>query len=154
MMALCLAFMPSCRTQKAVDSINSAIQQKTTALAFSGDGNLTLRVWGRGQSKGAALEAAMKQAVYDVLFEGIKAGPAASQFEYPMMPQANAYERYARYFEPFFSTGGEYKRFVHEDNTKSALLKADGDNMKGYSVLVVVNTSALKAQLRRDGLLN
>ena len=125
----------------------------TISLKYAPDGKATLRAWGQGASKTAAIEAAKVQAVYDVLFVGIKTGSGSDKLRYPLMSEANAYERYSQYFQPFFSSGGDYSRFVKEENTNGRLQKATGSNLSAYGVVVVVDVAALKSHLQNDGII-
>jgi hypothetical protein len=148
-----MAVFCGCRSEKEVNKLASTVGSETVSLYYSPEGKVTVRAWGQGSSKAAAIESAMVKAVYDVLFTGIKTGAGSETLRYPLISEVNAYERYSNYFQPFFSSGGEYTRFVWEDNTTGQLQKATGDNISGYGVVLVVDVAALKAQLKRDNVI-
>lgn len=96
---------------------------------------------------------AKRRAVHDILFTGIKSGAGSRSIQYPLVAEVNAYERYADYFEPFFSPGGEWTNFVKEADTKSTIREAKGEAREGNGVVVTVDVSALRRQLKADGVI-
>lgn len=147
------AGMSSC--SKKVPKVTSAAAYtnfETTCLGIEHDGSQTLRAWGKGTSKGDAIEQAKKNAVYDVLFKGIKGTGECNQT--PLVLEVNARERYAEYFNPFFSDGGEYRKFVKEEKgNKASRLEAKGRSMTNYGIIVTVDREKLRRQLEMDGVL-
>lgn len=107
---------------------------------------------GKGVSKADAIEQAKKNAVADVLFKGIKDnGPCNTT---PLVLEVNARERYAEYFNPFFSDGGEYKKFVREETgNQASRLEAKGTSINNWGVIVTVDREGLRRQLEKDGVL-
>lgn len=154
LVVVALMTLSGCRSQKEVNPMVGAVTTAPVGMAYSSDGTLTLRAWGKGATKEAAVENAMKEALSELLFNGIKSGPGAEMFRYPLLTDVNARERFSSYFEPFFSDGGEYTKFVREYSANSQLLKTGGGNLKGYGVVIVIDVSALKKQLRTDGLID
>lgn len=125
---------------------------ETQCLGVEGDGSQTLRAWGKGTSKGDAIEQAKKNAVSDVLFKGIRGTGECNQT--PLVPEVNARERYAEYFNPFFSDGGEYRKFVKEEKgNEASRLEAKGKSITNYGVIVTVDREGLRQQLEKDGVL-
>ena len=110
------------------------------------------RYKGKGVSKADAIEQAKKNAVADVLFKGIKDnGPCNTT---PLVLEVNARERYAEYFNPFFSDGGEYKKFVREETgNQASRLEAKGTSINNWGVIVTVDREGLRRQLEKDGVL-
>lgn len=129
------------------------VQYETECLGVEGDGSQTLRAWGLGRNKSDAVEQAKKNAVYDVIFKGIKAGVAGCNTR-PLIGEVNARERYEEYFDRFFMDGGEYKDYISGADEKR-FSKSKSKNKVGarYGVTVRVLRSELRAQLKADGLI-
>ncbi|MCM1370107.1 MAG: hypothetical protein NC204_07010 [Candidatus Amulumruptor caecigallinarius] len=154
-LALVALAVASCRPVRDVNPVQSVSRQEAVAVSYAPEGKITIRSWGVGPTRAAAIESAKINAVYDVLFKGIKtgAGAAEAMVREPMMKEVNAYERYAGYFQPFLSAGGEYGRYVWEADKQSKLLKGSGTSSDSYGVLVVVDINALRNQLVTDGVI-
>lgn len=139
------------KTTKVVSSA-AYVTFESSCLGVELDGSQTLRAWGKGSSKGDAIEQAKKNAVADVLFKGIKGTGECNQK--PLVLEVNARERYAEYFNPFFADGGEYKKFVKEESANEATrLEAKGSSINNYGVIVTVDREGLRRQLEADGVL-
>ena len=65
------------------------------------DGSQTLRVQGYGRNRSDAKEQAMKNAVWAVIFDGIRNGAEGGNIR-PLVTEVNAKERYEDYFNLFF----------------------------------------------------
>ncbi|MBQ3657977.1 MAG: hypothetical protein II956_14245 [Bacteroidales bacterium] len=126
---------------------------ETECLGVEGDGSQTLRAWGTGRNRSDAVEQAKKNAVYDVLFKGIRAGSSECN-QKPLIPEVNARERYEDYFDLFFADGGEYTKFVSvADEKLFSKDKSKNKNGAQFGVTVRVLRAELKAQLKSDGLI-
>lgn len=64
------------------------------------DGSQTLRVLGYGRNRSDAKEQAMKNAVWAVVFDGIREGVSGCNMR-PLVTEVNARERYEDYFNVF-----------------------------------------------------
>ena len=148
-----MLLLGGCRSNKEVSGTVTTMAMETVSLGSTGDGKITLRTWGSGRNQAEAIEQAKRNAVHDVIFNGIKKGPNIGAAAKPLVPEVNAEERYAIYFEPFFSPGGEYKKFVQEEKGSAQRLKSQGVSREGYGVVVIVDRTALQSQLRKDGVL-
>ena len=146
-------FISGCsKKTTGVSSIGAYSNFETTCMGVEHDGSQTLRVWGKGTTKADAIEQAKKNAVYDVLFKGIKGTGECNQK--PLMLEVNAREKYAKYFNPFFSDGGEYSRYVNLESGNSAtILEAKGSSINNYGVIVTVDREKLRNQLEKDGVI-
>lgn len=114
------------------------------------DGSQTLRVLGYGRNRADAKEQAMKNAVWAVVFDGIREGSAGCNMR-PLVPEVNARERYEEYFNVFFADNGVYKEYVSLRDTK----KGSGGKAKdklgySYDLTVRVLRAELKARLISD----
>lgn len=154
-LAVCVASLAltSCRGKQDITSSYSLFKFETTCVSNNGDGTQTLRAWGTGPSIDVAIEQAKKNALNDVIFKGIPGEKGCSQR--PLVTEVNARERYEDYFDRFFADGGEYKNFVFETSSKdSSRIKSKGNSRENYGVIVTVKRSALRDQLRQDGVIN
>ena len=96
---LLLLILAGCSSKKSVSSYHSF---ESECLGVELDGSETLRAWGRGKNRTDAIEQAKKNAVRDVLFKGVVAGSRECSVR-PLITEVNAQERYASYFNDFFS---------------------------------------------------
>ncbi len=139
-------------SKKAMPVTQSAAHAsfEPTCLGVELDGSQTLRAWGKGRSKSDAIEQAKKNAVNTVLFTG--GGGECNPT--PLVPEVNARERYSAYFNPFFKDGGEYKKYVKEENAgKATRLESKGSSISNYGIIVTVDREKLRRQLEKDGIL-
>jgi hypothetical protein len=84
---------------------------KTECLGVELDGSQTLKAWGNGRNRVDAVEQAKKNAIRDVIFNGIREGKQDCN-QKPLVFEVNAQEKYEDYFNAFFADGGEYKNYV------------------------------------------
>jgi hypothetical protein len=84
---------------------------KTECLGVELDGSVTVKSWGNGRNSSDAVEQAKKNAVRDVLFNGINEGKPDC-FNKPLVFEVNAQQKNEDYFNKFFSDGGEYKNYI------------------------------------------
>ncbi len=147
-----LLLFSGCRSKQTVSDTYAMYKFDTSCVSNNGDGTQDLRAWGTGPTIDVAIERAMKNAVNDVIFKGIKGGPGCEQN--PIVFEVNARERYAEYFDRFFANGGEYKKFVTETSNKDgSRIRSKNNSRENYGVIVTVNRSGLQNQLRRDGII-
>ena len=117
------------------------------------DGSQTLRVQGYGRNKNDAKEQAMKNAVYAVIFDGIRDGMEGCNMR-PLVTEVNARERYEDYFDIFFSDKGAYKEYVSMRDTKKRSADKAKDRIGySYDLTVRVLRPELKARLKADNII-
>ena len=134
-------------------STNSFVKYETESLGTELDGSVTLRAWGSGRNTADAVEQAKKNAVRDVIFKGINVG----KMEYYLKPiifEVNAQEKYEKYFNIFFSDGGEYKKYISMADEKNSSRTVEKNNTgKKYGITVRVLRDKLKDRLKSDGII-
>lgn len=134
-------------------SVASFHDQPVECLGVELDGSQTLRSMGAGNTKSDAVEQAKKNAVWAVIFDGIRQGKAGCNMR-PLLNEANAREKYDEYFNTFFADGGEYKKYVSmEDEKRRSKDKSKNKYYKNYTITVRVLRSELKARLKQDNVL-
>ena len=110
------------------------------------DGSQTLRVQGYGRNRADAKEQAMKNAVWAVIFDGIREGVEGCN----MRPL----ERYEDYFNIFFADNGAYKEYVSlRDTKKRSADKAKDKVGYSYDLTIRVLRAQLKARLKADNVI-
>ena len=117
------------------------------------DGSETLRITGFGRNRDDAREQAMKNAVWVVLFEGVKDGNQGCNMR-PILTEENAQEKYEEYFNIFFLDKGEYMKYVSLVDTKRRSANKNKNKIgAAYEMTVRVLRSELKARLKNDNVL-
>ena len=118
------------------------------------DGSYNIRAFGRGRNAVVAYDEARKQAVYDILFNGVQSSNSRISSLRPLMLEVNAKDKYEDYFNTFFADGGAYRNFTSLHDTR--ILTENWHN-NGLQVLVqvsvTVNRQALKQKLIEDNIL-
>lgn len=149
---LLLGVTGSAMAKKEV-KVSSYIPTKTVYMNTEGDGSLTVRAHGHGTNRNDAIKQAAKNALRDVIFEGINV-PGNAELSKPLITAVNAEEKYASFFNAFFADGGEYKKFVTTEDRKSGSNKKEKNevNVK-LSTTVRILRSELKLYLIDNGII-
>ena len=116
-------------------------------LGIERDGSQTLRVVGEGRNKSDAREQAMKNAVWAVIFDGIKDGANAGCSTKPLITEERAQEKYEDYFNIFFLDNGAYKEYVNMSDTKYRS-KDKSKTKLNYSIEITVQVRRAELQRR------
>lgn len=129
-------------------------RQSIQCIGTELDGSQTLRVTGYGRNRIDAKEQAMKNAVWAVVFDGVRDGGNGCNLR-PLVTEVNARERYEDYFNIFFSDKGEYKKYVSLRDTKRQSAGRKKDKIGySYEMTVRVLRSELKARLKADNVIS
>ncbi|MCR5013880.1 MAG: hypothetical protein K6A28_03785 [Bacteroidales bacterium] len=117
------------------------------------DGSVTLRVWAEGRNRRDAKQQVKKNAVYEVLFNGIRRSNDGKTSN-PLVTEVNARDRYRDYFDAFFRDGGDYRDYVtFQDKRLGSSSKKVGRNQVRLCMTVRVLVPELKRKLIQDGIL-
>lgn len=150
--SLCAMVLGFAATQLSAQTI-SFQSQDVECLGVELDGSQTVRAFGKGRNKSDAVEQAKKNAVYAVIFTGIRGGVQGCDMR-PLVNEPNARDKYEEYFNIFFLDDGAYKEYVSmEDAKRRSKDKTTNKYVKNYTVTVRVLRAELKARLRADGIL-
>ncbi len=130
---------------------------ETECLGSEFDGSITVKAWGSGRNRRDAVAQARKNALWDVLFKGIRKGRGQCD-QRPMITEVNAEQMYKQYFNSFFADrDGAYKEFVSsKDERLSDRLfrrRLGSNNAVNYSVTVRVLCAELRQKLIEDGII-
>jgi hypothetical protein len=150
---IALFILPSCNSQKKIAGNYS---YKTECLGIEMDGSQTVKAWGNGRNRFDAIEQAKKNAVNDVLFNGIYEGKQDCE-KRPVVAEVNARQKHEAYFNKFFADGGEYKKFVSlKDERIGQKISRDRKGARQsvtHGVVVRVLRAELKQKMIEDGIL-
>lgn|SRR5574344_3166685 len=150
MLLICAMSLLNVYAQKNPVYARSSIR----CLGVELDGSQTLRVQGYGRNRSDAKEQAMKNAVWAVIFDGIREGAEGCNMR-PLVTEVNAKERYEDYFNLFFSDNGEYKKYVSLRDTKKRSGGRSKDKLGyAYDLTIRVLRAELKARLKADNLID
>lgn len=117
------------------------------------DGSMTLRAYGQGRNRIDARHQARKNAVYQVIFEGVYV-PNNAAMSRPLVYEANAHQKYEDFFNDFFTDGGDYTKFVNKKDKKDDTNeKSWGGAQTKISTTVTVERSKLKTYLKQQGII-
>lgn len=131
----------------------SAQTSDTECISVEQDGSQTLRIWGTGRNRSDAIEQAKKDAVYEVLFNGVQKGNKGYNRR-PLIPEVNARERYQEYFDNFFKDKGDYLNYISmADRRWGSTEKEKGPIQVRYRITVRVLIPELRQRLLQDGIL-
>ena len=118
------------------------------------DGSYNIRAFGRARNAVTAYEEARKQAVYDMLFNGIQSSNSRVSDLRPMMLEVNAKEKYEAYFNAFFADGGLYKKITSLHDTRILTERWHNNRLQVVvQTSITVDRNALKQQLINDNIL-
>ena len=142
-----------CNGQNKGSGIN---QYKTSCLGSELDGSLTVVSWGFGRNRLDAIEQAKKNAVRDVIFNGIRDGVQSCELK-PLIPEVNAQSKYEQYFFEFFKDGGDFKKFASSKDERiyDRFVKSRkvSDGGVSYSKVIRILREDLKRKFIEDGIL-
>ena len=124
-------------------------------LGVEMDGSQTLRVAGEGRNRSDAREQCKKNAVWAVIFYGVREKAGNGCDVRPLVMEVNAQERYEEYFNRFFADGGPYLDYVSLRDTKRGSTEHKKDKIGAtYYLTVRVLRSQLKARLKEDNVID
>lgn len=83
---------------------------KTQLIGSELDGSYTLLSWGKARNAADAYIQAQKQAVFDVIFNGVTGNTTNNSLK-PLLFEVNAREKYETYFNTFFEDNGPWKEY-------------------------------------------
>lgn len=127
---------------------------KSKLIATEMDGTYTIRAWGRARNAVDAYVQARKQAVSDVIFNGVQAASSNLTDLKPLLFDMNAKTKYEDYFARFFADGGEFEKYASmKERRVMSSNYAKTDSQTIAQVTVCVDRVALRKKLIEDGIL-
>jgi hypothetical protein len=127
---------------------------ETECISSELDGSITVKSWGSGRNRFDAIDQAQKNAIFDVLFKGILKGAQQCNVK-PLISEVNAFDKYARYFNKFFSDKQKkYKEFIsfRDERIEDSIDRETKGAKNGVScrVIITIKRNALYEQLIKD----
>lgn len=144
-----VAFLkPATQTSQAFYNYDSKI------ISSELDGSYNIRAFGRARNAASAYEEARKQAVYDILFNGVQSSNSRISSLRPMLLEVNAKDKYENYFNAFFMDGGAYQEYTNFSDSRIISEKKYSNNLQILvQVSVTVDVKSLKQKLIEDNIL-
>ncbi len=137
-----------------VRSLQAFYNYESKIISTELDGSYNIRAFGRARNAVTAYDEARKQAVYDMLFNGIQSGNSRVSDLRPLMLEVNAKEKYEDYFNVFFSDGGAYRDFTSLHDTRIITERWHNNRLQVVvQVSITVDRKALKQKLINDNIL-
>jgi len=129
---------------------------KTECMGSEMDGSITVKAWGNGRDRFDAVEQAKKNAINDILFNGIYEGKNEC-FGKPLMLEVNARTKHKDYFNNFFKDKGEFLKYISlKDERIIDKWNRDKKNARQsvtYGIVLRILRSELEDKLVNDGIL-
>ncbi len=119
-----------------------------------GDGSQMVRAFGTGKTAADAKKQLEKNAMMDVLFNGIREGQDGCDVR-PLVNVPNAREKFEKYFDKFFSDGGQYTRYVKQNDTPGQTTqryKGEGKE-KLWTKIVTIDMAKMEKELKQEGII-
>lgn len=136
---------------KPKEYISGYYSYDTECLGKNLDGTQLVKSWGTGMDVKEARENAYKEALRDVLFKGIRNGSEECKVS-PLITEVNAMQRHEEYFNSFFSSNGDYRDFIEEQN-KKPFKNEDSNKKQAFGFTLLIDMQSLKSQLQQDQIL-
>ena len=150
LLAAVVVFAAGCGVHKS----QSYYSQKPQIISTELDGSYAIRCWGKGRNSDEAMKEVKKQAVYEVVFNGVTSASANIQSLKPLILTLNAKDKYAEWSNAFFADGGEYLNYCskHDRRTGSSRFVRNRNEVLCQAV-VSVDVAGLKKLLKESGII-
>lgn len=132
------------------NEIGSYYTSEPTCLQENSDGSRTIKVWGTGYNKNEAIQQAQKNAIYTILFDGIRKGNCLIN---PLVPEVNAEKKYSAFFSNFFENKGAYSAFVTEKTKGEKRIEQKNNSQVKIGIEVIVDINQLKKELINNNII-
>lgn len=134
-------------------STQAAYPTKCEYLNNELDGSITVRAYGQGRNRGDALAQARKNAIHQVIFEGIYV-PGNEVLSRPLIFGNNITTKHEEFFNNFFRDGGEYKNFVHNTDRRIRTNEKSWTGTQAkISTTITVERALLKQYLKEQNII-
>lgn len=125
----------------------------TECQGIAGNGQWSVRAFGKGKNKIEALAVAKRNALDEILFKGLRKGMSGCD-QRPVLTDMNTREREQAYFSKFFSEGGEYLNYITlKPNSYEKKMKAEGESNFTFGFELLVDYNKLKEKMKTDNLI-
>jgi hypothetical protein len=150
----CFSVSGNAQAKRKANKDTEAWRYEIEAVQTGVQGTYLIKVWSYSKKPDVAIEQAKKNAVHGVIFRGF-AGKQGIPGQQALTSNVSLEQEKADFFDPFFSNGGKYMKFVASTNDGAV---AAEDRMKvgkeyKVGVIVSVNVSALRKDLEDAGII-
>jgi hypothetical protein len=154
LMLFCFSVLGYSQAKRKANKDTEAWRYEIEALQTGVQGTYLIKVWSYSKKPDVAIEQAKKNAVHGIIFKGF-AGKQGVPGQQALTSNPNLEQEKADFFDPFFSNGGKYMKFVAVTNDGAV---AAEDRMKigkeyKMGVIVSVNVSSLRKDLEDAGII-
>jgi hypothetical protein len=154
LMLFCFSVSGIAQAKRKANKDTEAWRYEIEAVQTGVQGTYLIKVWSYSKKPDVAIEQAKKNAVHGVIFRGF-AGKQGIPGQKALTSNVNLEQEKADFFDPFFSNGGKYMKFVASTNDGAV---AAEDRMKigkeyKVGVIVSVNVSELRKDLEEAGII-
>jgi len=150
----CLGFSQK-KKQKLADQDTENWRYEIEAAEVGVQGTCLVKVWSYSKNPTIAAGQARKNAIHGVIFKGIP-GKNRIPGKKPLVQDADAQNKHADFFKSFFSTNGEFMRFVSLTNNGAIgagnVMKIGKKEYK-IGILVTVQYNELRKYLEDKGII-
>jgi hypothetical protein len=119
------------------------------------DGSQMVRAFGTGKKFADAKDQAKKNALYGVIFKGVRLGRQGCSMK-PLVFNPNAEEEFQDFFFEFFADGGDFENYVTVDDSpkRTKIKEKSGEGReKLFGIIVTVKMVELKKTLISKGII-
>jgi hypothetical protein len=154
LMLFCFSVLGHAQAKRKANKDTEAWRYEIEALQTGVQGTYLIKVWSYSKNPDVAIEQAKKNAVHGIIFKGF-AGKQGVPGQQALSSNVNLDQEKADFFDPFFSNGGKYMKFVAVTNNGAV---AAEDRMKigkeyKIGVIVSVNVASLRKDLEDAGII-
>lgn len=153
LISLCTITMISCGTQRIATTQHSSNNDVFECIGLTEKGECMVTATGVGANASLISSIVQKNAIYALLFDGIK-GNEENRIKdlLPMIPDKNSFNIKTEYFTPFFSTNGKYLQFI---KPMPGALPKTIRTKSGYMVTstYLIDKNALRKELEANGII-
>lgn len=133
------------QSTKQQNKTSSYYSFETECLEDKLDGSYIFYTWGKGSNKMEAIDQAKRNALNDLLFNGINKGCQLR----PLIIELNGETKYKSYVYAFFQE--DYKDYITLEKSPKSLSKSKQQTT--YGVKIRINAEALKQKLIKDNII-
>ncbi len=142
-----LSFSVFAQAKKKANRDTEAWRYEIEGVGEGKSGTYLIKVWSYSKKPVIAIEQAKKNAIHGIIFRGY-AGNGRIESQSALAANANLEQEKSDFFEPFFSDGGKYMKFISTTNDGAIAAEDIMKIGKEYKIGVVV--SVQKDNLRKD----
>jgi hypothetical protein len=136
-------------------AVGSNYDYNCRCLGIELDGSATIESYGKGRNYLDASEQAKKNAVWSVIFSGIKEGSGGCSSD-PLLFSPEPQKLYEDFFNSFFSDNGAYTKYVslkdEKIQNKVTRNSKKGKEMQQRMVVVRVDRAGIKKHLKENNI--